>query len=407
MYKEMYAAKPRSLYRKYPGAVTAQPPSDAPYSGNLIISDDQESDTMDFSCFGICKNDKIKTLPFPQDRMLQVVHSSSHEESSVTKVWFVPVLDRPLSSNRYYVFKVKGRRKGQAYTCSREGEETMCCFNNLGSTDSKTQHFDYRNRYQQFEIHPYHGGGFFARSIEWDGYPPEFLRRKGWEVHVSHSFKLHLQETGDHIHSFTSSNLPGLNFPLHSKRSTPTVPFAFVREDAGNDNMIISSIGDQMRKSLTYEWRLKQWWEEIYSCENGSNRLDRDNNVVAMDVRVKRSVCLVRGMEAEKDGDRRRDFEGFQWFRVGERSGMRGGVGLSLGVYEKLRDLQERRGWFDDNNGEKEIRVHGRKEIESGREWKRFGCYVFVESFVLRRMDGSLLINFCFRDTNRIQCKWE
>ncbi|XP_073047348.1 uncharacterized protein [Primulina eburnea] len=404
----MYAAKPRSLYRKFPGALTAQPPSDAPYSGNLIFSD-EESDTMDFSCFGICNNDRIKTLPFPQDRMLRVVHSSSHEEASVTKVWFVPVLDHSLSLNRYYVLKAKGRHKGQAYTCSREGEETLCCFKNLG-TDSKTRPLDYRNRYQQFEIHHNHGGGFFAQSLEWDGYPPDFLRKNGWEVYVSRSFKLHLQETRDHLHSFTSSNLPELNFPLYSKRSTTTVigswytPFAFVREDEGNNNMI--SIGDQMRKSLIYEWSLKQWWEEIYSCENGSNQ-GRNNNLVSMDVRVKRSFCLVRGMEAEEDDDRRQEFEGFQWFRVGERSGLRrAGVGLSLGVYEKLRGLQERRGWFD-NDGEKEIRVHGRKEIESGREWRRFGCYVFVESFELRGMDGGLLINFSFRDTHRVQCKWE
>ncbi|KZV24995.1 hypothetical protein F511_01965 [Dorcoceras hygrometricum] len=207
--------------------------------------------------------------------------------------------------------------------------------------------------------------------------------------------------------------LPELSVPLYSKRSTPTVigrwytPFAFVREDEGNSNTI-SNIGDQMRQSLIYEWSLKQWWEEMYSCENGSNREDRNDNVVAMDVRVKRLVCLVRGMEADHKGAglHRQDLEGFRWFGAGEMRRV-GGVGLSLGVYEKLRGLQERRGWFDHNNGEKEIRVHGRKEIESGTQWRRFGCYVLVESFVLRRMDGTLLISFCFRDTNRIQCKWE
>ncbi|KAF8407887.1 hypothetical protein HHK36_007025 [Tetracentron sinense] len=42
---------------------------------------------------------------------------------------------------------------------------------------------------------------------------------------------------------------------------------------------------------------------------------------------------------------------------------------------------------------------------EFGREmgWKRIGCYVLVESFVLRRIDESLLLTWDFRHTYRIQ----
>lgn len=113
----MYATRPRSLYRKFPGAVSARPQPDSQYSGHLVISD-EESEVMDSFCCGMWKNDRIKRLPFPSDKILQVVHPSLHEEAAtVTKVWFVPVLDQPLSSNRYYIIKAKGRRKGYIGFC--------------------------------------------------------------------------------------------------------------------------------------------------------------------------------------------------------------------------------------------------------------------------------------------------
>ncbi|KAI3452144.1 hypothetical protein Pfo_008809 [Paulownia fortunei] len=350
---------------------------------------------MDSFCCGMWKNDRIKRLPFPSDKILQVVHSSLHEEASVTKVWFIPVLDRPLSSNRYYVIKAKGRHKGQAYTCCREREVGMCCFKSH-RVDPKTRPFDHRDRYQQFEIRPYHSGGFFAKSVEWDGYPPSFLRRGGWEVYTAPSFKLHLREAPG-LHDSISLEFPELNFPLYSKRSTPLVigkwycPFVFVKDE----NL---RVDDQMRKSLLYELSLERWWEQIHSAENENNQ----NNVVVVDARVKRLVCLILGMEAEKDG--RQDADGFVWFNVKEHYRRRVSVGLSCALFEKMRWLQETRGWFD---GERDLRVSGTKEIGSNNGWRKFGCYVLVESFVLRRMDGSLLINFNFRNTERIECKWE
>ena len=39
--------------------------------------------------------------------------------------------------------------------------------------------------------------------------------------------------------------------------------------------------------------------------------------------------------------------------------------------------------------------------------WKSFGCYLLVESFVLRRMDGSVVLNYDFKHTHQIKCKWE
>ncbi|XP_020554894.1 uncharacterized protein LOC110013177 [Sesamum indicum] len=154
-----------------------------------------------------------------------------------------------------------------------------------------------------------------------------------------------------------------------------------------------------MRKTLFYELSLKQWWERIYSAENEN----QENNVVVVDARVKRLLCLVLGMEAEKDG--REDGDGFVWFKVKGDCKRRVSVGLSCAVYEKMRWVQGTRGWFD---GERDVRVCGSKEIgSSSNGWRKFCCYVLVESFVVRRMDGSLLINFSFRNTDRIECRWE
>ncbi|GFZ21476.1 hypothetical protein Acr_29g0006380 [Actinidia rufa] len=59
--------------------------------------------------------------------------------------------------------------------------------------------------------------------------------------------------------------------------------------------------------------------------------------------------------------------------------------------------------------GGRERRVRGekREEVVNGREefdvvmgdegWSRFGCYVLVERFVLRRMDGSVVLTYDFK----------
>ncbi|XP_042022788.1 uncharacterized protein LOC121770059 [Salvia splendens] len=115
----MYVTRPRSVYHHFPGALSLQPQADVAYSGHLVVTD-EESEAMDSFCCGIWRNHKINRLPFPSDRVLQVVHSSLQEEAGVIKAWFVPVLDQPLSSNRYYVIKAKGRRKGPTHVRERE-----------------------------------------------------------------------------------------------------------------------------------------------------------------------------------------------------------------------------------------------------------------------------------------------
>jgi hypothetical protein len=110
----MYVTRPLSMYRESPSTLSMEPP-DAPYSGYLVITD-EEAEAQDSFCWGICKRKKVKKLPFPQDKFLTIIHSSEYGETKATKVWLLPVLDKPLSTNRYYVIRAKGKYKG--YVCS-------------------------------------------------------------------------------------------------------------------------------------------------------------------------------------------------------------------------------------------------------------------------------------------------
>jgi len=112
----MYVTRPLSLYRNFPSALSREPP-EGPYTGYLVITD-EEAEAQETYCWGIRKSRRVKKLPFPQDKILSVVHSSDHEETIVKKAWFIPVLDQPLSSNCYYVIKAKGSHKGYAISLS-------------------------------------------------------------------------------------------------------------------------------------------------------------------------------------------------------------------------------------------------------------------------------------------------
>lgn len=113
----MYVTRPVSMYRKSPSTLSAPTP-DIPYSGFLVITD-EEAEADDSYCWGLCKRDKVKQLPFPQDCVLKITHFSEHQhQTSSTKVLFIPVPDHPLSSNRYYVIRADGRHKGYLIYCS-------------------------------------------------------------------------------------------------------------------------------------------------------------------------------------------------------------------------------------------------------------------------------------------------
>lgn len=74
-------------------------------------------------------------------------------------------------------------------------------------------------------------------------------------------------------------------------------------------------------------------------------------------------------------------------------------------VWEKMKWELERGGWVAGNGDLESIeRVERREAL--GRYWDKFGCYLLLESFVLRRMDGSVALTCGFRHTSKTITKW-
>ncbi|KAK7275139.1 hypothetical protein RIF29_16247 [Crotalaria pallida] len=90
----MYVTRPLSMYKKDPSALT-QPPQ-GPNSGYLVLMD-EEARNRPIAGYEY----KIKQLPFPQNKNLSVDYVT--DDDAGDKVLFIPVLNQPLSSNRYYV----------------------------------------------------------------------------------------------------------------------------------------------------------------------------------------------------------------------------------------------------------------------------------------------------------------
>ncbi|KAI5352986.1 hypothetical protein L3X38_005878 [Prunus dulcis] len=128
---------------------------------------------------------------------------------------------------------------------------------------------------------------------------------------------------------------------------------------------------------------------------------------VFVDAFVQREVAFVGGSEAIWDA-RNVSGEGFMLFKSFDRVRGETGVGLSMKVVERMKWEQERVGWVGGN--ERRVRVERVEEFGgTGGRWKRFGCYVLVERFVLKRMsmNGSLaLLTYDFKHTHQIRSKW-
>ena len=115
----MYVTRPLSLYRRSPESLSLPPP-EGPNSGYLVLFDEESETT---TCFGLCKETYIKDLPFPQNKNLTISYTTtrpnfcaegggSQTSTDYNDVLLIPVLNQPLSSNRYYVMRRKGTHKG-------------------------------------------------------------------------------------------------------------------------------------------------------------------------------------------------------------------------------------------------------------------------------------------------------
>ncbi|GMI87530.1 hypothetical protein like AT1G13480 [Hibiscus trionum] len=384
----MYVTRPLSMYKQSPSLLSSPLP-EGPNSGVLVILDEEAEPTC---CFGLCKSHELHDLPFPQNKNIELRYTTGggeHRHVHRNDVAFIPVLGQPLSSNRYYALQPRGRHKGEAFTNSTKEDAVTCCFC-LCFPDIDPQPADHHDIYQQFEICKRNWGGFVANSVAPDGVPPGFLKRKGWRASTSTPRNFTLDEAPG-LDAALRARLPPFDFPLSRKNSQPVVvgkwycPFIFITDGTPKD---------QMTKSMYYKMTLEQRWEQVFAYNIDNTK---DNAVVEVDVRVEREVVRINGMSWESSLDNREAVDGVTWFGDSTE-----GVGLSLAIVERMKWEEERFGWNGGNG-----KVKTTEKMETNGVWNQFGCYVLVERFVLRRMDGSLVLTYDFKHTHVIRNKWE
>uniref|UniRef100_A0A7N2RCW3 Uncharacterized protein n=1 Tax=Quercus lobata TaxID=97700 RepID=A0A7N2RCW3_QUELO len=113
----MYVTRPLSMFQKNPSALS-WPPPEGPNSGILVIEDEEAE--QQYTCFGLCKSNELKDLP--QTKNLTLRYSSGTGQNRRVSYFYaslIPVLNQPLSSNRYYVIKRRGSHKGAPFVTNR------------------------------------------------------------------------------------------------------------------------------------------------------------------------------------------------------------------------------------------------------------------------------------------------
>ena len=100
----MYVTRPLSLYRRHPETLSLEPP-EGPNSGYLVIFDEEDDQTP--TCFGLSNDISIWYLPFPQNKVVNIADDDYSQD-----VVFIPVLNQPLSSNRFYAIVPYAKYKG-------------------------------------------------------------------------------------------------------------------------------------------------------------------------------------------------------------------------------------------------------------------------------------------------------
>ncbi|XP_027362170.1 uncharacterized protein LOC113869867 [Abrus precatorius] len=396
----MYVTRPLSLYKKSIEALSVPPP-EGPNSGILVIQDEELKPT---SCFGLGELHEVKELPFPQNLNLELFYRSGISLNRTTHyhhVAFIPVLNQPLSSNKYYVIQLNGKKRGEVYISSKEEDlETFCFYNAVA--DVPLHPIDISDTHQEFEIYPRRSkvtlrSGFSAESVAPNGYPPRFLSRR-WKVSASTSSDSRLGEASG-VNQALRASKPEFKFSLAKESSENVVvgnwycPFIFIKEGTHR------TLKEEVRKSMFYEMTLEQKWEKIFACENEHGM----GNTVNVNAVVQNEVVVIAGWEAVTD---EMDIaEGVLWFHSFNNVGEKNSVGLNIAIVERIKWEQERVGWV--GGKEKEVRVEKVEEFRGTNGWKKFGCYMLVETFVLKRLDGSIILTYAFKHHHQIRSKWE
>ncbi|CAA7039292.1 unnamed protein product [Microthlaspi erraticum] len=362
---------------------------EGPNSGVLVIQDEESKPTC---CFGSCYDGLLKGLPFPQDAKLTVTYTSGAGQTRTTyrdPVMFIPVLDHHPSSNRYYIIQRRGKHSGKASVSAREEERVPYCFCFSYVPDAKPRQADPYDINQQFEIQPKPSSRrYFATTVAPGGIPPKFLKRN-WTVAYSNSQDFGLVDDAKGIDTKVRSELPSdLNTSVVVGKWY--VPFIFVKEREAKF---------QIKSSAYYIMTLKQRWEEVYSCENDNHNEEEEEGEVVVDVDVDVETKVVK-LEGQVTKLRETSGGGVVWYEREDKK-----IGLGSVVVERMKWEEEKFGWLD-NGGKSNIK-RCEKFNGGGSNWKSYKCYVLVESFELKRMDGILVLTYEFKHVEKLKSKWD
>ncbi|KAL3835216.1 hypothetical protein ACJIZ3_009952 [Penstemon smallii] len=359
---------------------------EGPNLGFLLIKDVRTKVVP--SCFGFCQRQVVISpvmIPNNYDWTVTSRGSGFYARKSII---LIPVLNQPLSSNRFYAIAGEGRYKGEAFTCSRH------TFTRLNPTPLNPQ-----NIYQQVEIsHPHPARDHKVKSVASDGFNPDIYGLAELCLHASIPHHFELSEARG-INSTLRARLPNLDCSLLSKCTKPVIvgkwycPFMFVKE---------GRVRDQVERSLYYEMTLEQRWEQAYTCKKSDENLRTDS----VTIEVEKEEVFIAGMCKAMCSEKNVTDDGVIWFTSYGTEGGGGGLGLGLRVevVERMKWEQERGGWKNGKDFKVPVKIESHKRKE---EWNELGCYVLVERFNFRRMDGSLAMTYDFKHTHQIKTIWE
>ncbi|KFK43608.1 hypothetical protein AALP_AA1G148500 [Arabis alpina] len=237
---------------------------------------------------------------------------------------FIPVLDQPLSSNRYYAINGRGFNSREAYVSGKKEEEerVSCCFGLSYVPEPRPKQLDPHDIYQQFEIHQKKPSShcYYATSVAPDGVSTWLLRKDNWVIEYSRSKEFELIDDAKGLNKELRSELPSLGTSVVVGKWY--VPFVFVKE---------RKVKDQHKRSMYYIMTLEQRWEEVFSCENDKG----ENRDVVVHVEVENEIVKLEGQKIVRGVDANR----FVWFGVGDKK-----IGLGS-VVERMKWEEERFGW--------------------------------------------------------------
>nr|CAB3480913.1 unnamed protein product [Digitaria exilis] len=349
----MYTTKPLSLFKSNPEAA-AEPPPEGRNTSYLVAKSTRDKEDDEKTWLG--PTGRVMGLPFPQNRVLRV---ETGEESAA--VVFVPVPDQPLASNRYYIIVASGKDKGLLMACSREEDVTMCCLHRCIPV-VEPRPFDPVDVYQQIEIVQHERGSFTARAVAADGFPPSILRYKYWTVYDR------VEDRYYESKKIVLGEARGLDATLRSRRLADGVPGA-ATEAVGKWYCPFFHIKEHGVTRRDQMGRRR----EMEPVRGDAVRHDGDSSKLAS-----KKVLIGGSVEARLEPGSSWHGGAYMWFTAAT-TGQR--VGVCTMVWERMVWEETKAGWVDEE-----------KDAGSVAD----GWVVLVERFVVKRMDGSVVLAFDF-----------